>query len=148
MAARAARRPRAARSCRARAARDDRGSSTVEFAILFGVIVMLLFGGTQAALWYFGREAAQAAAEAGARAGSELGARPGSGVDAAQTYLAQVANGTLSGQVVNERDSATTVAVHIHASVLTVIPLPGFNPVVDVTVTRPREAFTTRGDAP
>jgi Flp pilus assembly pilin Flp len=54
---------------------DDRGSSAVEFAILFPIIVVLLLGGTQTAMWYFGREVAQAAAEAGAR-GREPAWRP------------------------------------------------------------------------
>ena len=38
---------------RALRAGDDRGSSSVEFTILFPIIVVLLLGGPQLALWYF-----------------------------------------------------------------------------------------------
>ena len=42
-----------------------------------------------------------------------------------------------------EQDTATTVTVHVTAEVPNVIPLPGFAPTVDVTVTRGKERFTT-----
>jgi Flp pilus assembly protein TadG len=42
---------------------DDRGSSSVEFVILFPIIVVLLLGGPQLAMWYFAREAAEAAGD-------------------------------------------------------------------------------------
>jgi hypothetical protein len=44
---------------------------------------------------------------------------------------------------VTETDSATSVTIHVHATVPNAIPLPGFNPSVDVTVTRGKERFTT-----
>jgi hypothetical protein len=50
--------------------------------------------------------------------------------------------------VSNETDSDTVVSVHVHATVIVVIPLPGFTPTVDATVTRPREMFTTPGGGP
>ena len=42
-----------------------------------------------------------------------------------------------------ESDTATTVSVHVTASVPNVIPLPGFAPTVDVIVVRGKERFTT-----
>ena len=122
---------------------DDRGSSGVEFAILFPVIVVLLFGGPQLAMWYFAREAAQSAAAAGARAASVDGAASGAGDAAATSYLAKVGKGTITGYTVDETDAATTVTIHIHVTVQNVIPLPGFSPSADVTVTRGKERFTT-----
>ncbi|WP_324276943.1 TadE family protein [Blastococcus brunescens] len=53
---------------------SERGSSSVEFAILFPIIVALLLAGPQLAMWYFAREAADAAAHVGARAASVHGA--------------------------------------------------------------------------
>jgi Flp pilus assembly protein TadG len=122
---------------------DERGSSSVEFAILFPVIVALLFAGPQLALWYFAREAADAAAHAGARAASVNGAAGGAGQAAADTYLAGLGTGAITGYAVSEQVTATTVAVHVTAEVPNVIPLPGFSPTVDVTVVRGRERFTT-----
>ncbi|WP_245853150.1 TadE/TadG family type IV pilus assembly protein [Blastococcus aggregatus] len=122
---------------------SDRGSSSVEFAILFPIIVTLLLAGPQLAMWYFAREAADAAAHAGARAASVSGAAGGAGQEAADQYLARLGTGTITRYSVEEQDTATTVTVHITAEVPNVIPLPGFAPTVDVTVTRGKERFTT-----
>ena len=122
---------------------SDRGSSSVEFAILFPIIVILLFAGPQLALWYFAREAADAAAHAGARAASVSGAAGGAGQEAADQYLARLGTGAITRYSVAEQDAATTVTVHVTAEVPNVIPLPGFTPTVDVTVTRGKERFTT-----
>ena len=122
---------------------SDRGSSSVEFAILFPIIVALLFAGPQLALWYFAREAADAAAHAGARAASVAGAAGGAGQQAADEYLVRLGTGTITRYSVVEQDTATTVSVHVTAEVPNVIPLPGFSPTVDVTVVRGKERFTT-----
>ena len=121
----------------------DRGSSSVEFAILFPIIVALLFAGPQLAMWYLAREAADAAAHAGARAASVVGATGGAGQQAADEYLAGRGTGTMTRYSVVEQDTATTVSVHVTAEVPNVIPLPGFSPTVDVTVVRGKERFTT-----
>ena len=127
--------------------RRERGSSSVEFAILFPVIVALLLAGPQLALWYSAREAADAAAHAGARAASVSGAAGGAGQEAASAYLARLGTGTITRYSVTEQRTATTVSIHVTADVPNVIPLPGFSPAVDVTVVRGRERFTTP-DAP
>lgn len=121
----------------------ERGSSSVEFAILFPIIVALLFAGPQLALWYFAREAADAAAHAGARAASVSGAAGGAGQAAADQYLARLGTGAITRYSVAEQDTPTTVTVHVSAEVPNVIPLPGFSPTVDVTVSRGKERFTT-----
>lgn len=126
-----------------RGGESDRGSSSVEFAILFPIIVILLFAGPQLALWYFAREAADAAAHAGARAASVRGATGGAGREAADQYLARLDTGAITSYSVAEQDTATTVTLHVTAEVPNVIPLPGFAPTVDVTVTRGKERFTT-----
>ena len=123
--------------------RGERGSSSVEFALLFPVIVALLLAGPQLALWYTAREAADAAAHAGARAASVSGAAGGAGQEAAGAYLARLGTGTITQYSVSEQRTATTVSVHVTADVPNVIPLPGFSPAVDVTVVRGRERFTT-----
>jgi hypothetical protein len=105
--------------------------------------VMLLLAGPQLAMWWFAREAADAAAQAAARAASAAGAPAGSGQSAADAYLASVATGTITSHTVSEQDTATSVTIHIHATVPNVIPLPGFSPSLDVTVVRGKERFTT-----
>lgn len=119
----------------------------MEFALLFPVIVVLLFAGPQLALWYFARQAVEAAAQAGARAASADGAGTGAGQAAAEGYLATVGTGSITGHRVSENDTATAVSIHIDAQVPNVIPLPGFSASVSVTVVRGKERFTTP-DAP
>jgi pilus assembly protein CpaE len=126
-----------------RLVRDDRGSSSVELTILFPVIVLILFAAPQLAMWYFAREAAQHAAVAAARTAAVEDAAAGSGSAAGEDYLRQLGSGTITGYTVTENDTATTVTIHIHATVASMIPLPGFDPTVDVTLTRNRERFTT-----
>lgn len=126
-----------------RVPRDDRGSSSVEFTILFPIIVILLFGGPQLAMWYFARESAQAAAASAARAASVVSATPGDGKTAAESYLARVGSDTITGYRVTETDTATTVTIHIHVNVQSMVPLPGIDPSADVTVSRSKERFTT-----
>jgi Flp pilus assembly protein TadG len=123
--------------------KGDRGSSAVEFAILMPIILVLLFGGPQLAMWYFARETAQAAAVAAAQAASADGASAAAGHTAADTYLSKVGTGIITGYIVSETDTATTVTIRIHATVPNVIPLPGFSPSLNVTVVRGRERFTT-----
>ena len=126
-----------------RVALDDRGSSAVETAILFPIIVTLLFAGPQMAMWYFARESAQAAAVAAARAASLAGTTTGNGKAAASSYLDRVGKDTITSYTVDETDTATTVTIHIHLNVVRVVPLPGFDPSADVTITRGKERFTT-----
>jgi pilus assembly protein CpaE len=121
----------------------DRGSSSVEFTLLFPVIVLILFAGPQLAMWYFAREAAQHAATAAARAAAVDNAAPGAGTATGNDYLAQLSSGTITDYTVTQEETATTVTIHVHATVPNVIPLPGFDPTVDVTVVRAKERFTT-----
>lgn len=138
---RLSRRLRGARPTR----RDDRGSSSVETAILIPIIVVLAFAAPQAGMWCYARQAATDAATAAARAASVDGAAPGAGQAEGQDYLRQLATGTITAYTVTETDTATTVTIHINARVPSTIPLPGFHPRVDVTVTRARERFTPPG---
>jgi pilus assembly protein CpaE len=112
-------------------------------AILVPVIMLLIFAGPQLALWYYAREAAQAAAQAGTRAASAENAPAGTGQQAAQAYLTSTGKGTISGGSATEHNTATTVSVEVHASVPRVIPLPGLTFSVDVSASRARERFTT-----
>lgn len=123
----------------------DRGSSSVEFAILLPILAVLIFGGPQLAMWYVAREAALAAAQAGARTASANGASSGAGVAAADSYLATTASGTITSSSAIETDTAATVSVRVQATVVGVIPLPGLTFSVDVTSTRAREIFTNPG---
>lgn len=124
---------------------SDRGSAAVELAILFPLVVILLFAGVQGGMWYFAREAAQAAANAGARAAAVSDAPGGAGQQAAQSYLDQTA-GQVGTATATETRNARQVTVTVTITVTQVIPLPGAEFTATVTVTRDRERFTTPGN--
>lgn len=127
--------------------RGEAGSSTVEMVILFPLIVILLLGGTQVAVWFYGRQVAQSAAQSGARAASSLGAASDSGRSAAEKFLAETGGG-LSEVAIGEDATADQVTVTVRGKVPAVIPLPGFSPVVTASSTRPVEHFTAPDGAP
>jgi len=128
--------------------RDDRGSTGVEFVILLPVIVMVLLAGPQLAMGYLAKEAAMSAAQAGARASTVTGAPTGAGTAAAQDFLARGGTSTLTSTLTNthvtEIDTASTVTLRITGAVPDVIPLPGYHPTVDISVSEPLEQFRTR----
>lgn len=124
--------------------RDDRGSTGVEFVILLPVIVTVLLAGPQLAMGYLAKEAAISAAQAGARAASVEGAASSAGTSAADDFLARGGAGTLENAKVTQSDTANTVTLRISGDVPDAIPLPGYRPTVDITVTQPREVFIAK----
>jgi hypothetical protein len=73
---------------RARAVRGDRGSSdTLQLAILAPVLLLLLFIGVQAMVYFHADNVAQAAARHGVEVGRSYDAQPGDGTQAAREFL-------------------------------------------------------------
>ncbi len=121
----------------------DRGSSTVEFAVLVPLILMLILSGPQFGLWYVGRQAAQEAARVGAREGSVEGAADNQAHDAALEYAQRVGGNTLNDlQVDTSGSDATQVQVVVTATIPLVMPLLGHQLRVYAQASRPRERFT------
>ena len=137
-------RPVGAASRAAGGGRRDRGSVTLEVAILFVMVMALTFGAIQVGLWYSARNMCQAAAEAGARAGRVQNAASGSGAAAARTYLADVAGGLVVAPQVTEARTATTVTVQCSGQAQNVVPMPGFDISLAQSSTAGIERFTTR----
>ena len=124
--------------------RRDRGSVTLELAILFPVLLSLTFGAIQVGLWYSARTMCQAAAEAGARAAKVHNAPAGAGAAAANGYLSAVAGGLVVGPAVTEGRTATTVNVRCVGQAQNVLPLPGLSIGVEQSATAGIERFSTR----
>ena len=112
---------------RTRHRRRDRGSLTLEMAILFPLVLTLTFGAVQVGLWFEARSLCQAAAEAGVRAGKVLHAPTGAGAAAARSYLTDVSAGLVVSPNVTETRTAATIDVTCSGQAQDVIPLPGLN---------------------
>lgn len=147
------RRPRAGRCCRRRRGGrqrqgGQRGSATVELAVLFPAFLALVFGGVQVAQWYHVRSLCLAAADSGVQAGRKAGAGEADAGRAASGFLARAGAGTAEDPTVSTAGStATQVRVQVSATAPRVLPLPGLSMRVTQSAQGVRERFTVPGRA-
>jgi Flp pilus assembly protein TadG len=118
---------------------SDAGYSVVEAAITLPVVILLTMLVVQWALIWHGRHVAEAAAQDGLRAARGYQSSASSGQGAAESYLRAVAPRLLTSPRVVVIRTATTVTVHVHAGVLSVLPGSGFD--VDETAAAPVERY-------
>lgn len=121
----------------------DRGSISLEIAILGPVLLLLIFTIVQFGLWFYARNLALAAAQEGVTAARAYGASPGAGVTRARTFLDQQAGDSLTQTVATSSGStATRVRIEVTGRALSIIPgLPGLQ--VTQSADAPVERFTT-----
>lgn len=105
----------------AAARRADRGSATVEIAILGPVVLLLVFTLVQSALWYYARGLALAAAQQGATAAAAYGATPATGAAHAREFLAGQ-DSLREVQVDAAASTRTQVRVQVTGRALSVLP--------------------------
>jgi Flp pilus assembly protein TadG len=122
---------------------QERGSATVEAAIIFPVVLLLIFGILQGALWFHARHVALGAAQEGARvAAAEDG---GSGEDRAREFITNLTGGTLIRHVII-RESATTQIATVTVNGQAPSLIPGVDGLpVSQTATASVERFTWPG---
>ena len=110
-------------------AHADRGATALEIAILAPMLLMLVFGTIQAAVYYNARNVASTAAQSAVRYG---GAEQGSAADgdaAARRLLREGAGTSLAGADVRVSRGAVTVTADITARVNSVVPFISFPPI-------------------
>lgn len=121
----------------------ERGSATVELAVIFPVFLILLFIGVQAALWYHARSLCLSAAQAGVRAGRVQGAGPDEGTTAARNFIIRTGGDSVSDTQVSASATVATLRVEVSATAPKVIPLPGLSFTVTQSAEGGRDRFTT-----
>lgn len=141
--------PRPARSGRGRARRrprGDDGSMSVEIAILFPALLLLVTAIVQYGLWFHARSVALAAAQEGAAAAASYQAAPDSGAERASAFLDAHAGDTLSDvEVAQSAPAPGQVAVQVTAHAISL--LPGIaGPTVTQSAEAPLERFTVAGE--
>ncbi|ADB73452.1 TadE family protein [Geodermatophilus obscurus DSM 43160] len=119
-------RPRSARGQRSRRAlrgpAGERGAASVELAVTFPVVLLLVMTLIQAALWFYARSVALGAAQEGAREGRVQPASTARAQAAAEGFLDQTAADLLSSRDVAVTGSATTVAVTVTGTSISLFP--------------------------
>ncbi|MBB4945615.1 Flp pilus assembly protein TadG [Kitasatospora gansuensis] len=124
----------------------DRGALTISLALVFPVVLGLVFLVVQAALYWYAGQAAQTAAREGADAGRVRGGTEAAGEARARAFLARV--GDLADPVsVIPHDAPGTFRITVEVRPLAV--LPGFDRfTVTREVTAPREKFVPQVGQP
>lgn len=113
--------PRAA-ACRT-GSPSERGSASLEIAILGPALLLAIFAVVQAALWFYARNLALAAAQEGLDAARAYQASSDAGVTRAQSFLQRAAGDSLQAATVSASASTpTTVRIEVRGRSLSVIP--------------------------
>ena len=96
----------------------DRGAASLELAIVFPVVLLLIFAGFETSTYYFGRSLALAAAQEGVREARIQPADINRGMAAAQAYIDQTSNGTLTDVQIIPGGTAEEVELTVVARVV------------------------------
>lgn len=132
------------RRWRSAACRDE-GSGPLSTAIVFPVMLTLVFVGVQLAIDYWIHSVALTAARTGAHAGAAFGKTAADGVAEARTEMAKLAGDSVTNLAVTA-DGSTATEVHLTVSGNAVGLWPfGDGPVFHVTVVVPVERFVGPG---
>ncbi|MCB2175751.1 MAG: pilus assembly protein [Actinomycetales bacterium] len=118
---------------------------SVEFAILFPALLLLVTAIVQFGLWFHARSVALAAAQEGAAAAASYQAAPDSGANRARAFLDAHAADTLSDiEVAQSAPAPGQVAVQVTGRAISL--LPGIDgPTVTQLAEAPLERFTVAG---
>lgn len=104
----------------------ERGSATVEIAILAPVLLLIVFTIVQVGLWSFARSLALGAAQEGVAAGRAYQAPAQAGRARAEEFLASAAGDSLLSSSVTAQASADEVSVEVTGRAQSVLPgVPG-----------------------
>ncbi len=124
-------------------ARGERGSVSLELAVVFPVVLLLIFGTVQAALYFHARNVALAAAEEGLRDARVENGSDSAGVRRAEAFLVDAGGSrVLLGFSVTADRGATEATVTVQGTSPSVLPgIGGF--AVAQSATGPRERVTT-----
>jgi Flp pilus assembly protein TadG len=115
----------------------ERGSTTVELAVLMPLLLATLFGGIQAGMVFHARHIAIAAAQEGVRDASAYQASLPDGISTATSVAADWAGTTLTGIHVTGQRTATRVSITVQGTATSL--LPGMSWPIEQTASLPVE---------
>ena len=108
-------------------ARDERGTSTASFVILFPLFLFMFMGLVQWGLYFHARSQVSAAAQDAARATQGVDGTPEDGRAVATSLLADATrSGLLENLAIDVSRTDGIVRAEVAADVRVLVPLPGF----------------------
>lgn len=126
--------------------REDRGSASAELVIATPLLLLLIMGVIQFALWEHATHVADAVAQQGLAVGRLQGETATAGQSQAQSVLDQLGRGVLIDARVNASRTATTTSVVVTGHAESIVGL--FSLPVRAVASGPTENYTTPGQAP
>lgn len=126
--------------------RRERGSVSAELAVAAPLLLLLIMGVVQFALWQHGSHVARTVAQQALAAGRVEGASAASGQAEGEAVLAQLGKGELRNvriSVTRTADTTTVVVTGVATSVVPFFDLP-----VRAVASGPTERFRPSGQAP
>jgi hypothetical protein len=130
--------PGAALIAAARRAVAEDGTAVIEGLLAFGLVVLVLVFGVQAAIYVHARTVAQTAAQEGAHSAAVAGAGAG---DARASAVLHAAGGTGAGMHATAVESASSVTVSVAGNAPRVFPVSLFMPGISASASLPLERF-------
>jgi Flp pilus assembly protein TadG len=124
--------------------RDERGSATVQYAVLLPLFLLLFLTAAQAGLWWYARSLCLTAAQQGAQAGRTLTGTATEAQNTALSFITRTGSGAITDSVVNTAGTTDAVIrVEVSATAMRVLPIPGLKLRVSQSVESAKERFTT-----
>jgi len=119
----------------------ERGSATLEAAVVYPAVLLLILLAVNTALWFHARNIALSAAQEGLRVGRAYGSSFTAGQGMAERFAQEVGGSFLQSPVVNVGRAGNTVVVTVRGQAISLVPL------LDLTVEQearaPLEKWTT-----
>jgi Flp pilus assembly protein TadG len=131
---------------RRRRGEGDEGAVSVELAVIFPAVLLLILAAVQAGLVFHARHLAQAAAQEALRAARQYDGSTRAGSQAATGLLSRAAGDLLVARTITISRSPTQADVRITGHALSL--LPGVTLTVTAHAAGPVERFTTDGGGP
>lgn len=100
----------------------ERGAASVELAVTFPVVLLMVMTLIQAALWFYARSVALGAAQEGAREGRVQPASTARAQSAAEGFLDQTAEDLLTGRDVTVAGSPSSIEVTVTGTSISLFP--------------------------
>lgn len=131
----------------ARRARDQSGSATASFVVLFPVLLVMFMALVQWGLYFHAQSLVDAAAQDGSRATQDSGGTLVDGRAVADQLLSDAtASGLLENVTVDIDDINGMVRATVRGRVRSLVPLPGFDLTVEGVSEGPKERFIGEDD--